>query len=162
MLKRYREYINTSDNEEEDNNNDSQNKKFNKALNKEKYQIKNNEKNDSYNKNLNKREDRQKKKKLNLNSFNKDKEEEKVNIKKIIYCELCDKKLENNETYLLHMSSKRHKYKMRELLRKEIKNCGTVKKGLIKEKMIASCRRWRINNARYLLYGFALDKYLNK
>ena len=162
MLKRYREYINTSVNEEEDNNNDSQNKKFNKALNKEKYQIKNNEKNDSYNKNLNKREDRQKKKKLNLNSFNKDKEEEKVNIKKIIYCELCDKKLENNETYLLHMSSKRHKYKMRELLRKEIKNCGTVKKVLIKEKMIASCRRWRINNARYLLYGFALDKYLNK
>ena len=59
------------------------------------------------------------------------------------------------------MSSKKHKYKMKELLKKELKECGSVRKLLIKEKMIAPCKRWRVNNARYLLYGFALNRYLN-
>ena len=88
-------------------------------------------------------------------------EENKINIKKVRYCEICDKRLESNQDYLLHMSSKKHKYKMKELLKKELKECGSVRKLLIKEKMIAPCKRWRINNARYLLYGFALNRYLN-
>ena len=51
---------------------------------------------------------------------------------------------------------------MRQLLKKELKEYGSVKKVLIKEKMISPFRRWRVNNARYLLYGFSLNRYLNK
>ena len=185
MLKRYKNYIISSDNEEEDNN---INRPNNNLINKEKYILKNKEKitnfegdtskninlinsqnndkkyhqkffegeNNEYNKNIknNYKEDNR--------DFKRNKEEEKQNIKKIIYCEICDKRLENRENYLLHMSSKRHKYKMKELLKNQLKKYGSVKKVLIKEKMISPCRRWRINNARYLLYGFALNRYLNK
>ena len=161
MIKRYKNYIVSSDNEED--NNIYESKPINKTLKKEKEKFNKNEKNKYYDKKLNTFEESKKNKKLNINEFNRNKEEKEENkIKKIIYCELCDKRLENNETYLLHMSSKRHKYKMKELLRKELKNFGSIKKVLIKEKMIMPYRRWRINNARYLLYGFSLNRYLNK
>ena len=51
---------------------------------------------------------------------------------------------------------------MREFLRKELKECGSVRKVLIKEKLIAPNKRWKINNIRYLLYGFALTRYLKR
>ena len=104
-------------------------------------------------------------KELQVNKYNnmeKKENEEKINIKKVIICELCDKRLDSKQDYLLHMSSKSHKYKMKELLRKELKECGSIKKVLIKEKLIAPYRRWKINNIRYLLYGFALNRYINK
>ena len=158
MLKRYKNYIISSDNEEE---NDDENIIVppTQQIKKEESNILKNKNNE---KNLNKLEDNKRFNKLNDNSFNNDKEEEKIKIKKVIYCEPCDKRLESNQDYLLHMSSKRHKYKMRELLRKELKELGSEKKVLIKEKMIAPCRRWRINHSRYLLYGFSLNRYLNK
>ena len=158
MLKWYKNYIISSDNEEDNNINES--KPINKSLNKAKEEIKKNVKNNIYDQKF---EESKKKKELNINDFDKNKEEkEETKIKKITYCELCDKRLENNEIYLLHMNSKRHKYKMKELLKKELKNCGSIRKVLIKEKMIEPHRRWRINNVRYLLYGFSLNRYLNK
>ena len=155
MIKRYKNYIISSDNEEDNIINES--KPINKSLNKEKEEIKKNVKNNIYDKKF------EESKKIDINNFNKNKEEkEETKIKKINYCELCHKRLENNKTYLLHMNSKRHKYKMKELLKKELKNLGSIRKVLIKEKMIEPHRRWRINNVRYLLYGFSLNRYLNK
>ena len=151
MLKRYKNYITSSDNED-----DSYDKGqiSNKLINKE-----NNYSQKEEQKDMNKLEET---KKLNDNNkFNKNKEE-KINIRKIVYCEICDKRLESSQDYLLHMSSKKHKYKMKELLKKELKEFGSMKKVLIKEKIILPHRRWRINNVRYLLYGFALNRYLNK
>ena len=159
MLKRYKKYIISSDNEEEDIHINEPKPIINKSLNKEKEKLEFN----SNDKKLNEFEGSKKNKELNINDFNRNREEKReTKIKKIIYCELCDKRLENNEDYLLHMTSKRHKYKMKELLRKELKNKGYTKKVLIKEKMIMPYRRWRINNVRYLLYGFSLNRYLNK
>ena len=155
MLKRYKNYIISSDNEEE--NYDEKYKTSNKLVDKENSDDKKEE-----TKNLNKLKES---KILNDNNkFNKskEKEKEKVNIRKIIYCEICDKRLESSQDYLLHMSSKKHKYKMKELLQKELKEFGSMKKVLINEKMILPHRRWKINNVRYLLYGFALNRYLNK
>ena len=94
--------------------------------------------------------------------INKEEKEEKINIRKVIICELCDKRLESKQDYSLHMSSKNHKHKMREFLRKELKECGSVRKVLIKEKLIAPNKKWKINNIRYLLYGFALARYLKR
>ena len=112
---------------------------------------------------INKPKEEEKKFEVNKNkSIEKNENEEKINIKKVIICELCDKRLDSKQDYLLHMSSKSHKYKMKELLRKELKECGSIKKVLIKEKLIAPYRRWKINNIRYLLYGFALNRYINK
>ena len=112
---------------------------------------------------INKPKEEEKKFEVNKNkSIKKNENEEKINIKKVIICELCDKRLDSKQDYLLHMSSKSHKYKMKELLRKELKECGSIKKVLIKEKLIAPYRRWKINNIRYLLYGFALNRYINK
>ena len=112
---------------------------------------------------INKPKEEEKKFEVNKNkSIQKNENEEKINIKKVIICELCDKRLDSKQDYLLHMSSKSHKYKMKELLRKELKECGSIKKVLIKEKLIAPYRRWKINNIRYLLYGFALNRYINK
>ena len=190
MLKRYKNYIISSDNEEDDND---KNKQSNNLKNKEKINFKNNikipdienkipenrnllnvkndntnreqkffEDNNNYKNNLKILGQNKNSNIKESNEFIKAKKEEKISIKKIIYCEPCDKRLENHENYLLHMSSKRHKYKMRELLKKELKKSGSSKKVLIKEKMIAPYRRWKINNARYLLYGFALNRYLNK
>ena len=142
MYKRYKNYITSSDDfVNNDNNND-----------KPKVDI-----------NINKPKEEEKKFEVNKNkSIQKNENEEKINIKKVIICELCDKRLDSRQDYLLHMSSKSHKYKMKELLRKELKECGSIKKVLIKEKLIAPYRRWKINNIRYLLYGFALNRYINK
>ena len=93
---------------------------------------------------------------------NNKKTEEKINLKKVVICELCDKRLESKQDYSLHMSSKNHKYKMKELLRKGLKECGSVRKLLIKENLIAPNKRWKLNNIRYLLYGFAVTRYLKK
>ena len=93
---------------------------------------------------------------------NNKKTEEKINLKKVVICELCDKRLESKQDYSLHMSSKNHKHKMKELLRKGLKECGSVKKLLIKENLIAPNKRWKLNNIRYLLYGFAVTRYLKK
>ena len=91
-----------------------------------------------------------------------EKEKEKVKIRKITYCELCEKRLESKQDFSLHMSSKNHKHKAREFLRKELKECGSIKKLLIKENIIAPNKRWRINKIRYLLYGFAMTRYLKR
>ena len=136
MYKRYKKYITSNDDFVEDNNINSQ-KEYN--INKEE---KENEK--------------------EFNNKKIEKEEEKINLKKVIICELCDKRLESKQDYLLHMSSKNHKHKMREFLRKELKEYGSVRKVLIKENLIAPNRRWKINNIRYLLYGFALTRYLKR
>ena len=93
---------------------------------------------------------------------NNKKTEEKINLKKVVICELCDKRLESKQDYSLHMSSKNHKHKMKELLRKGLKECGSVRKLLIKENLIAPNKRWKLNNIRYLLYGFAVTRYLKK
>ena len=154
MIKRFGNYIISSDNEEE---NEKKEIPEDISLKKEKKDFDNNKKSDKFKNTFN---ESKKSHNLNNNEFN-DNKEEKTNIKKVIYCEICDKRLETDQDYLLHMSSKKHKYKMKELLRKELKECGSVRKLLIKENMIAPCRRWRINNARYLLYGFALNRYLN-
>ena len=106
-------------------------------------------------------EEKEKEKEKNFQK-NKKEEKEKVKIRKITYCELCEKRLESKQDFSLHMSSKNHKHKAREFLRKELKECGSIKKVLIKEKLIAPYRRWKINNIRYLLYGFALYRYINK
>ena len=92
----------------------------------------------------------------------KEEQEEKIRIKKVIFCDICDKRLESKKDYSLHMSSKNHKHKMRELLRKELKECGTIKKVLIKEKLIVPYRRWKVNKLRYLLYGFAFTRYIKR
>ena len=160
MIKRFNNYIFSSDNDYE-NEKEVKDIVFNKQLNEEKKTLQN--KNDKIN-NINKSFKENKNiKNSNKNKLDEsdDEEENKINIKKVKYCEICDKRLESNQDYLLHMSSKKHKYKMKELIKKELKECGSVRKLLIKEKMIAPCKRWRINNARYLLYGFALNRYLN-
>ena len=160
MIKRFNNYIFSSDNDYE-NEKEAKDIVFNKPLNEEKKTLEN--KNDKIN-NINKSFKENKNiKNSNKNKLDEsdDEEENKINIKKVKYCEICDKRLESNQDYLLHMSSKKHKYKMKELIKKELKECGSVRKLLIKEKMIAPCKRWRINNARYLLYGFALNRYLN-
>mgnify|MGYP002627561061 FL=1 len=138
MYKRYKNYITTNSDlsDNEDNNSET-----NAAVNKEKKE----ETEFPINKNKKKEEN-----------------EEKVVIKKIIFCELCEKRLDSKQDYILHMSSKSHKHKTKELLRKELKECGSVRKVLIKEKLIAPYRRWKVNNVRYLLYGFALNRYINK
>ena len=136
MYKRYKNYITSNDDFVEYNNINSQ-KEYN--INKEE---KENEK--------------------EFNNKKIEKEEEKINLKKVIICELCDKRLESKQDYLLHMSSKNHKHKMREFLRKELKEYGSVRKVLIKVNLIAPNRRWKINNIRYLLYGFALTRYLKR
>ena len=140
MYKRYKNYITTNSDlsDNEDNNSET-----NAAVNKEKEE----ETEFPINKNKNKK---------------KEENEEKVVIKKIIFCELCEKRLDSKQDYILHMSSKSHKHKTKELLRKELKECGSVRKVLIKEKLIAPYRRWKVNNVRYLLYGFALNRYINK
>ena len=160
MIKRFNNYIISSDNDYK-NETEAKDITFNRPLNEGKKASEN--KSDKIN-NINKSFKANK----NLKNTNKNKldesdddEENKVGIKKVTYCEICDKRLESNQDYLLHMSSKKHKYKMKELLKKELKECGSVRKLLIKEKLIAPCKRWRINNARYLLYGFALNRYLN-
>ena len=160
MIKRFSNYIISSDNEYE-NEKETKDIAFNKSLNEEKKNLEN--KNDKNNNNKSFKENKNIKNsnKKKLDESDDDDEENKINIKKVIYCEICDKRLESNQDYLLHMSSKKHKYKMKELLKKELKECGSVRKLLIKEKLIAPCKRWRINNARYLLYGFALNRYLN-
>ena len=160
MIKRFSNYIISSDNEYE-NEKETKDIAFNKPLNEEKKTLEN--KNDKNNKNKSFKENKNIKNsnKKKLDESDDDDGENKINIKKVIYCEICDKRLESNQDYLLHMSSKKHKYKMKELLKKELKECGSVRKLLIKEKLIAPCKRWRINNARYLLYGFALNRYLN-
>ena len=96
----------------------------------------------------------------NINKFRHDNMKENTTIKKVIYCQPCEKRLETNQDYLLHMTSKKHKNKMKELLKMEIKECGSIKKALIKENMIYKYRRWKVNNVRYLLYGFVLNRYL--
>ena len=136
MYKRYKNYITSNDDFVEDNNINSQ-KEYN--INKDE---KENEK--------------------EFNNKKIEKEEEKINLKKVIICELCDKRLESKQDYLLHMSSKNTKHKMREFLRKELKEYGSIRKVLIKENLIAPNRRWKINNIRYLLYGFALTRYLKR
>lgn len=146
MYKRYKNYIISNDYEDE-----NENQKKPLQLNKEK----------KINENIHKSEETKKFNSFKNNDFHKDKDD-KINIKKVIYCEPCDKRLESNQDYLLHMSSKKHKYKMRELLREELKEYGSVRKVLIKEKMIHPFRRWRVNSVRYLLYGFSLNRYLNK
>ena len=160
MIKRFSNYIISSDNEYE-NEKETKDIAFNKSLNEEKKNLEN--KNDKNNNNKSFKENKNIKNsnKKKLDESDDDDEENKINIKKVIYCEICDKRLDSNQDYLLHMSSKKHKYKMKELLKKELKECGSVRKLLIKEKLIAPCKRWRINNARYLLYGFALNRYLN-
>ena len=160
MIKRFSNYVISSDNDYE-NSKEIKDTGFKNPLNEEKKTLENkNDKNNNTNKPF--------KENANIKNSNKNKpdesdddEENKINIKKVKYCELCDKRLESNQDYLLHMSSKKHKYKMKELLKKELKECGSVRKLLIKERMIAPCKRWRVNNARYLLYGFALNRYLN-
>ena len=132
MYKRYKNYITSNDDFAEDN-----------IINFQKEQ------------NINKEE------KENEKENNK-KTEEKINLKKVIICELCDKRLESKQDYSLHMSSKNHKHKMKELLRKGLKECGSVRKLLIKENLIAPNKRWKLNNIRYLLYGFAVTRYLKK
>ena len=134
MYKRYKNYITSNEDFAEKNNSDKQN---NLALNKQKEENEN-------------------------KIINKEEKEEKINIRKVIICELCDKRLESKQDYSLHMSSKNHKHKMREFLRKELKECGSVRKVLIKEKLIAPNKKWKINNIRYLLYGFALARYLKR
>ena len=142
MYKRYKNYITSNDDfSDNDNDNENNNLEKNKELNEPKEE-----------KNIFKKEKQNK----------KEENEEKVNIRKIIFCELCDKRLDSRQDYLLHMSSKSHKYKMKELLRKELKECGSIKKVLIKEKLISPYRRWKANNLRYLLYGFALKRYIKK
>ena len=136
MYKRYKNYITSNDDFVEDNNINSQ-KEYN--INKEE---KENEK--------------------EFNNKKIEKEEEKINLKKVIICELCDKRLESKQDYSLHMSSKNHKHKMKELLRKGLKECGSVRKLLIKENLIAPNKRWKLNNIRYLLYVFAVTRYLKK
>ena len=163
MIKRFSNYIISSDNDyENENKKEAKDITNNKPLNEEKKNLENkndkiNNKSQSFKENKNIKNSNKK----NLDESDDNDEDNKINIKKVIYCEICDKRLESNQDYLLHMSSKKHKYKMKELLKKELKECGSVRKLLIKEKMIAPCKRWRINNARYLLYGFALNRYLN-
>ena len=150
MLKRYINYIISSDDEEE---NDNKNV-INNNLQKKENNVIDNNKNF---KNLGNFEEKIAKK----NKFDSAKEEKTI-IKKVLFCELCSKRLESNQDYVLHMSSKKHKNKRKELLKKELKECGSFRKVLVKEKMISSCRRWRVNNIRYLLYGFSLNQLLNK
>ena len=152
MLKRYKNYI-LSDEDFQELNNIKNIPKINPALNQS-------------------NQDHEEKKEIINNDFiankkkeikeEKEKEKEKYSIKKIILCEVCDKRLESKKDYALHMSSKNHKHKMRELLRKELKQYGSIKKVLLKEKLILPYRRWKINHARYLLYGFALNRYLKR
>ena len=142
MYKRYKNYITSSDDFIENNNDNNQ--KNNITINEPKE-----EKEESLRKN-------------EVNKARKKEKEEKINIRKVTICELCDKRLETKQDYSLHMSSKNHKHKMREFLRKELKECGSVRKVLIKEKLIAPNKRWKINNIRYLLYGFALTRYLKR
>ena len=142
MYKRYKNYITSSDDFIENNNDNNQ--KNNITINEPK---------------------EEKEKDLEKNAIIKERKkekEEKINIRKVTICELCDKRLETKQDYSLHMSSKNHKHKMREFLRKELKECGSVRKVLIKEKLIAPNKRWKINNIRYLLYGFALTRYLKR
>ena len=106
-------------------------------------------------------EEKEKEKEKNFQK-NKKEGKEKVKIRKITYCELCEKRLESKQDFSLHMSSKNHKHKAREFLRKELKECGSIKKLLIKENIIAPNKRWRINKIRYLLYGFAMTRYLKR
>ena len=140
MYKRYKNYITQNEDFSDNDNNNSEDEK---ELNKPKQ-----EKN-IFQKEVKKNE-------------RKEEKEEKINIKKIIICELCDKRLDSKQDYLLHMTSKNHKNKMRELIKKELKECGSIKKVLIKEKLILPYRRWKVNNIRYFLYGFALKRYIKK
>ena len=138
MYKRYKNYITTNSDLSD---NDDNNSEKDVAINKDK------EEETDFPINKNKK---------------KEESEEKVVIKKIIFCELCEKRLDSKQDYILHMSSKSHKHKTKELLRKELKECGSIRKVLIKEKLIAPYRRWKVNNVRYLLYGFALNRYIKK
>ena len=158
MIKRFGNYIISSDNDYE-NKKEEKDIAFNRPLNEGK-KASENKSNKINNISKSFKENKNIKNKNKLDESDDD-EENKIGIKKVTYCEICDKRLESNQDYLLHMSSKKHKYKMKELLKKELKECGSVRKLLIKEKLIAPCKRWRINNARYLLYGFALNRYLN-
>ena len=135
MYKRYKNYITSN---EDFSDNDNNNSEEERELNKQK------EENNIF----------QKKRKEEI--------EEKINIKKIIICELCDKRLDSKQDYTLHMTSKNHKKKVKELLRNELKEYGSIKKVLIKEKLIKPYRRWKDNNIRYILYGFAIKRYINQ
>ena len=118
----------------------------------------------SDNDNINSEEEKESNKQKEGNNIfqkkRKEEIEEKINIKKIIICELCDKRLDSKQDYSLHMTSKNHKKKVKELLRKELKEYGSIKKVLIKEKLIKPYRRWKDNNIRYILYGFAIKRYI--
>lgn len=140
MYKRYKNYITSNEDFSDNDNNNSEDEK---ELNKPKQ-----EKN-IFQKEVKKNE-------------RKEEKEEKINIKKIIICELCDKRLDSKQDYLLHMTSKNHKNKMRELIKKELKECGSIKKVLIKEKLILPYRRWKDNNIKYYLYGFSFKRYFKK
>ena len=140
MYKRYKNYITSND---DFSDNENKNSEEERELNKPK------EENNIYQKEMNKKE-------------RKEENEEKINIKKIIICELCDKRLDSKQDYSLHMTSKNHKKKVKELLRKELKEYGSIKKVLIKEKLILPYRRWKVNNIRYFLYGFAVKRYIKK
>ena len=135
MYKRYKNYITSNDDFSDNENNNSEEEK---ELNKKK------EENNIY----------QKEKKEEV--------EEKINIRKITICELCDKRLDSKQDYSLHMASKNHKKKAKELLRKELKEYGSIKKVLIKEKLILPYRRWKDNNIKYYLYGFSFKRYFKK
>ena len=78
------------------------------------------------------------------------------------YCALCNKKLISQQDYTLHMNSKNHKRNNQKLIRKEIKECGTIQKYLIKKKMITPFRRWGSNKNKYLLYRFSLYRLLHE
>ena len=156
MYKRYKNYITSSDN---DKNSDNQTEEINYD-NKDSNINKNSNVND--NNYISKYEETKQSNNLKNDDFNNKYKEDTINIKKVLYCQPCDKRLESNQDYLLHMTSKKHKYKMKELLKKELKEYGSVKKLLIKEKMVSPFRRWRVNNVRYILYGFSLNYYLNE
>ena len=145
MIKRYNQYVKSidDDSDEEDSdiiyNNENKNVKINDVIE------------ETINKRLTE----------NTNK-NKNFEKNKTKLVQTQYCQLCNKKLISQQDYTLHMNSKNHKRNNQKIIKREIKECGTIKKYLIKKKMIAPFRRWGANKNKYLLYRFSLYRLLHE
>lgn len=78
------------------------------------------------------------------------------------YCDLCNQRLNSPQDYNLHISSKKHLRKLKQLTFKELKEAGSVKKYLINKKLINNLKNSRISKLRYILYSQVLKKMFNK
>ncbi|MCQ2820157.1 MAG: hypothetical protein MJ252_23060 [archaeon] len=76
----------------------------------------------------------------------------------IKYCDICDKKLLTEMAYEEHLKSIGHKKKLRKITLMNIWSKGSIRRFLIKQKMISKITNSQIGNLRYLLYSHKLRK----